>query len=204
MKRYEIINRFIQERGYENYLEIGVFNGECIRQIIAKNITGVDPGAEGQIAPEVTHRMTSDSFFESIENTGVKYDIIFIDGLHHSDQVDKDIINSLNYLIDGGVIVLHDCNPEEEVHTIVPRISGIWHGDVYKSILRFRKKGIHSVYTVNTDCGCGVIIKDNKIDKNNLSDDYDKAEYSWDYFFENKTKLLNLIDVEAFSKMKIK
>jgi hypothetical protein len=204
MKRYEIINRFIKERGYENYLEIGVFNGECIRQIIAKNKTGVDPGAEGSMVPEVTHRMTSNEFFNSIVGTDIKYDIIFIDGLHHADQVDIDIENSLKHLIDGGVIILHDCNPQEEVHTIVPRISGIWHGDVYKSVLRFRKKGIHSLYTIDTDCGCGVIIKDNSVNKNILHDEYDKAENSWSYFFDNKIELLNLIDVKSFNDLNIK
>jgi hypothetical protein len=37
MKRYEIINRIIQNKGYHNYLEIGVRDGECFKAI---NIAG--------------------------------------------------------------------------------------------------------------------------------------------------------------------
>ncbi len=200
MKRFDIINRFIRERGYKNYLEIGVYSGQCMREVIAENKTGVDPGSEGIVADEVTHRMTSDAFFESIKGTDVKYDIVFIDGLHHSYQVDVDIANSLNHLVDGGVIVMHDCNPEKEEYTLVPRVSGIWHGDVYKSVLRFRSKGLHTMFTVDTDCGCGVIFKDNKINPGIDAEEYQKALSSWNYFFDNKSRLINLISVEDFNK----
>lgn len=203
MKRYDIINRFIKERGYKDYLEIGVFTGECIREVIAENKTGVDPGSEGHIAPEVTHGMTSDYFFNSIKGSDKMYDIIFIDGLHISYQVAVDIENSLLHLRDNGVIVIHDCNPEKEVYTLVPRVSAIWHGDVYKSVLRFRSTNLHSFFTVDTDCGCGVIYKDYKGDLQNDVEDYKKGLYSWNYFFDNKSRLLNLISVEDFNKLSI-
>jgi hypothetical protein len=200
MKRYDIINRFIKERGYKDYLEIGVYTGQCMREVIAENRTGVDPGSEGHIAEEVTHPVTSDAFFKSIKGSDKMYDIIFIDGLHHSYQVDVDIENALVHLKDGGVIVMHDCNPEQEVYTLVPRVSPIWHGDVYKSVLRFRSKSLHSFFTVDTDCGCGVIFKDYKGDSHNSVEDYKKALSSWSYFFDNKQRLLNLISVEDFIK----
>lgn len=204
MKRFDIINRFIQERGYKNYLEIGVYTGQCIREIIAENKTGVDPGSEGEVAPEVTHRMTSDDFFASIKDSGILYDIIFIDGLHHSYQVDADIQNALNHLIDGGIIVLHDCNPEKEEYTSIPRVTGIWHGDVYRSVLRFKSKGVHTLFTVDTDCGCGVIFKDGKINSDIDAAEYKKALYSWDYFSDNRDRLLNLISVDEFNKTEYK
>jgi hypothetical protein len=204
MKRYDIINRFIREREYKDYLEIGVFTGECIREIVVDNKTAVDPGAEGVVDKEVTDQMTSDDFFKSIKESGKLYDIIFIDGLHHSNQVDIDIENSLLHLRDNGVIILHDCNPGEELYTLVPRVSSIWHGDVYKSVLRFRSKSLHSFYTIDTDCGCGVILKDYKEDTQNDVEEYKKAMSSWSYFFENKTKLLNLISVQQFNEKNVK
>jgi hypothetical protein len=200
MKRYEIINRFVKEREYKDYLEIGVYTGQCMREVVAENKTGVDPGSEGHLAVEVTHPMTSDAFFESIKGSDKVYDIIFIDGLHHSYQVDIDIENSLKHLKDGGVLVMHDCNPEQEVYTLVPRVSAIWHGDVYKSVLRFRSKNLHSFFTVDTDCGCGVMFKDYKGDLQNKIEDYKKALGSWNYFFDNKARLLNLISIEEFLK----
>ena len=54
-----------------NYLEIGVFKGENIREIKAAHKDGVDPGAEGYTSPEVNYPMTSDDFFELINK---KYD----------------------------------------------------------------------------------------------------------------------------------
>ena len=95
---------------------------------------------------------------------------------------------------------MHDCNPEQESYTLVPRVSAIWHGDVYKSVLRFRSKNLHSFFTVDTDCGCGVIFKDYKGDPQNNTEDYKKALSSWNYFFDNKDRLLNLVSVENFLK----
>jgi len=89
MKRYEIINRVIESKGYSDYLEIGVRDGKCFKEICCKNKTGVDPNP---VSSGTTHIMTSDNFFSSItEDT--KFDVIFIDGLHLDFQVDVDIEN---------------------------------------------------------------------------------------------------------------
>jgi len=96
---------------------------------------------------------------------------------------------------DNGVIVLHDCSPEKEEYSLVPRISGPWNGDVYKSVLRFRQKYNHTFFTVDTDCGCGVIINDNSglnlCDKEILNKGLD----SWNYFDPNRKQLLNLLTI---------
>lgn len=200
MQRYDIINKFITKYNFLNYLEIGVFTGQCFREVVAQHKDGVDPGTESGVAAEVNYPMTSDDFFTMLKGSNIKYDIIFLDGLHHSDQVDKDIQNCLEHLQDYGIIVIHDCNPEKEEYTLVPRVSGIWHGDVYKSILRFRKSGIHTFFTIDTDCGCGVIIKDNKKIENVNVENFDRALVDWNYFYDNKQTLLNLISVEQFNK----
>lgn len=201
MRRYEIINKIIKDKDAKKYLEIGVYTGQCIREIKVEHKDGVDPGSEGHVAPEVTHKMTSDEFFSNL-NIDFKYDVIFIDGLHHSDQVDKDIENALNHIVDNGVIVLHDCNPEEELYTRIPRVSGIWNGDVYKSVLRFRKKGIHTCFTVDTDCGCGIIVKDNRKEEIENPELYEKAENNWEVFNENREELLHLVKVYDFERLK--
>jgi hypothetical protein len=201
MRRYDIINKIIKDKGFKNYLEIGVYTGQCIREVKAELKHGVDPGSEGHVAQEVTHMMTSNDFFYE-KDLDFKYDVIFIDGLHHSDQVDVDIKNALFHLVDGGAIVLHDCNPEQELYTLVPRVSAIWHGDVYKSILRFRKKGLHTCFTVDTDCGCAVIIKDNKVKEVDNQEIYEQAELDWKVFDENRKELLNLIIPYDFERLK--
>ena len=89
---------------------------------------------------------------------------MFIDGLHHSSQVDKDIANSLNHLTPNGTIVLHDCNPINEMRQQVPPNFDIWelgwNGDVWKSVVKFRKKypsNNYNLFLVNADEGLGVI-----------------------------------------------
>ena len=99
IKRWDIINYLIDQNKYVNYLEIGVNNAECIRRIKAPHKDGVDPSPGSEVGgghyPEINYPISSDDFFSLIQNhPEIKYDIIFIDGLHHSDQVDKDIKNS--------------------------------------------------------------------------------------------------------------
>jgi hypothetical protein len=68
IKRYDIINYLINKNQLINYLEIGVFKGENIREVKELHKDGVDPGAEGYTPPEVNYPMTSDDFFELIKD----------------------------------------------------------------------------------------------------------------------------------------
>jgi hypothetical protein len=201
-KRWEIINYLIKQNNYINYLEIGVNDALCIRQINIPHKDGVDPypGSEvgGGIFPEVNYPIPSDDFFEFIKDHDIKYDIIFIDGLHHSDQVDKDIVNSLKHIQSNGTIVLHDCNPPKYETQLVPRQTGIWNGDVWKSLVKLRYSNSNiTIDTVDTDWGVGII----QFGKQKL---YDKVslEQSLDYFYfdKNRDELLNIISVEEFYK----
>lgn len=68
----------------------------------------VDPIFSPQIS---TWAMTSDAFFAEIKPAVGTYDIIFIDGDHSQEVVERDIRQSLRVLTQGGVIVLHDTKP---------------------------------------------------------------------------------------------
>ena len=83
-----IINSYIQRYNYKSYLEIGVDRGNCFRNIVCDYKVGVDPDRS---SVSTTHYTTSDDFFSNNKKT---FDIIFIDGLHHSEQVAKDILKS--------------------------------------------------------------------------------------------------------------
>lgn len=196
MYRYEIINKFIKKYSFKEYLEIGVFKGECFKEIECENKDAVDPGIENVLIEDVNYPMTSNDFFD--QNIK-KYDIIFIDGLHHSNQVDLDIQNSLKWTNDNGVILLHDCNPPTPNHAAVPQIQESWNGDVYKSVLKFqRDNNEHNYYTIDTDWGVGVIVK-NKTPMFKMEDsDYDNGINDWYFFDTNRNKLLNLINVDKF------
>jgi len=160
--RWEIINHIAQKIGAKRYLEIGVDNGSCMRQIQIPEKWGVDPApqVEGVTAATVFVPKTSDDFFETVAPQAGLFDIVFIDGLHHAEQVYRDVQNSLKILSPKGVIVLHDCNPSTEGMQIVPMIQGEWTGDVWKTIVRLRQDGLwrDRISVVSSDYGVGVIV----------------------------------------------
>jgi len=194
IKRYDVINYLIEKYELNNYLEIGVYNGDCIRQIKASHKDGVDPGSEGFLPPEVNYPIPSDEFFKLIENSkDIKYDAIFIDGLHHADQVERDIKNSLNHTTDNGFIILHDCNPPNYRSQLIPRQTTAWNGDVWKAFVNFKiNNPTYKCCVVDTDFGIGVI--------HNNGEGYTLKEKidNWGYFDSNRKELLNLISWDEF------
>lgn len=135
MRRTQVINDLIKERGHTSYLEIGLGDGTNFRNVVCDVKVGVDPEwdlikfshlrTNGHLA-----NVESDAFFDV--NTQ-KFDLIFIDGLHHADQVERDIINSWNCLNKGGTILIHDIKPLNEVCQRVPRITVAWTGNVWRA-----------------------------------------------------------------------
>ena len=194
VKRFDLINYLIEKYKVINYLEIGVFKGENIREIKSPHKDGVDPGVEGYVPPEVNYPMTSDDFFELIKgHDEIKYDLIFIDGLHHADQVAKDIQNALNHIVDGGFILLHDCNPASYDAQLVPRETIAWNGDTWKAFVDFKAHYPKmQCNVVDTDFGVGVIKVGDK------TSTYQQEIWTWKRFESNKKELLNLISVDEF------
>ena len=58
----------------------------------------------------ITYLMPSDEMFANM-SINQNYDIIFIDGMHSEDYLDRDIINSLKHLNPNGLILCHDVLP---------------------------------------------------------------------------------------------
>lgn len=188
MLRTNIIQELIKFNNYNNYLEIGLGHGKNFREVLIKNKVCVDPNPQYG----ATFEMDSDTFFSENENT---YDIVLVDGLHHADQVIKDIENSLKILTEGGTIVCHDMNPQTEESQIIPFSGGHWNGDCWKALVELRNN--HDdliVYTVDTDEGCAVIQR-TKSGTQKFNTD---LELSWENFVDNKTDWLNLITTDTF------
>ena len=99
--------------------------------------------------------MTSDEFFKRFYDT---YDLIFIDGLHIAEQVERDIDNALKHLNPGGTIAMHDCNPITEDQQRVPQNGQrIWTGDAWKAFVKNRGRSDLEMYVVDTNNGIGII-----------------------------------------------
>lgn len=194
--RTDLLNHLIKRYSLQSYLEIGLQNvSQNFDKINCEYKVSVDPDPNAKAA----FCMTSDEFF----NTGfyrlyvndaseTKFDLIFIDGLHTAEQVKKDFENSLKILSANGFIVIHDCNPQKEEHTIVPRPTktGHWNGDVYKFACQLAINWL-SFKTVDIDNGCGVFISNTQ--------DYSLGDIpAWSDFDNNRKRFLNLISWEEF------
>ena len=186
--RSKIIQNTIDLKNYKSYLEIGCDNDQNFNKIKINKKFGVDPISGGNI------RKTSDDFFFQNKDS---FDCIFIDGLHEYDQVKKDIINSLKYLNDGGIIFVHDCLPRSYFEQAVPRSQHVWTGDVWKSIVEFRTYDNLDICVGKLDMGLGIILKRKNSNKLSISvKDFKNLKYK--EFFENYETYLNLI---SYSKI---
>tara|TARA_B100001093_G_scaffold345491_1_gene330177 strand:+ start:3415 stop:4131 length:717 start_codon:yes stop_codon:yes gene_type:complete len=189
--RKYIIQDIIDFKKYSKYLEIGCFDDELFGAINIEHKIGVDPVSGGTI------RLTSDQFFFGNKEF---FDCIFIDGLHTYDQVKKDIKNSLKFLNENGIILLHDCLPNNFYEQATPRCQWTWNGDVWKAIVECRTDKNLDVYTCYADFGIGVIFK--RPNKNLLN--YQKKDYSelkFEEYHQDPHKLMNIIEYEELKKI---
>lgn len=200
--RTDIINSLIKKFNYNSYLEIGTRNvNDNYNAVIAPNKECIDPNPAVGV---MTYKMTSDAAFKIIKQDGKSYDLIFIDGLHLEDQVNRDIENSLAVLNKGGTIIVHDCNPISQFHARpyeeYLKQRGHWNGTVWRSIVKLRlTRADLEVCVVDTDWGCGIIrVGSQNLYKPNLRDLSDV--YSYGYLERNRKQLLNLISVAEFKK----
>ena len=124
-----------------------------------------------------------------------KFDLIFIDGLYHYEQVKKDIINSINALNGKGIILMHDCLPRDYYYQAVPRSQYDWNGDTWKAFLEFRVKENVDAYCCYADQGIGIIIKRKNRNKLNIvSKNFKKFDFNT--FASNYREYLNLINYD--------
>ena len=189
MNRHQIINYLIKNNDYSRYLEIGVQKGHSFKKVICDHKDGVDPKPKSKKV-SIDYIMTSDDFFNTIPSSQ-KYDIVFIDGLHEKDQVLADVRNSLDHLIDGGTIVLHDCNPESERMARLDR-----NGTVWEAVVELRKDVNLNVKVVDDDFGVGIVT----IGSQEVLDIPEDVEVTYDFLDSDRNNILNLISVEDFKK----
>jgi hypothetical protein len=186
-----ILNALIEKHDLKSYLEIGINNPSNNFDLIkCENKIGIDPAIliSKKKGNYELWGMISDEFFD-INNNKFKYDLIFIDGLHHADQVKRDFENSLKCLNDNGFIVIHDVLPENEQGTKVPRETKVWWGDVYKFAMTMHNYGLE-FKTYNIDNGCMVVSKTPIIRPVHPSN----VKYDWETFNLYKDSLLRITD----------
>lgn len=114
---FEIFNKNFHFEKKLNILEIGTFEGMSYlffeKYLKSDNIFCVDAFEVDNLKYNKKKfkyfnffNMTSDEFFKKEIN--IKFDIIYVDGSHKANDVFKDLTNSNNYLIVGGILIVDD------------------------------------------------------------------------------------------------
>ncbi|SDR69305.1 class I SAM-dependent methyltransferase [Christiangramia echinicola] len=186
MDRVQIIQKFININDYKTYLEIGTYKGVSLLPLKCRKKVAVDPFIQIWRRKKLKwilknpynlnnsyFEMKSEDFFETKKEflNKLSPEIVFVDGLHTYEASLNDTLNSLKFLKEGGVIILHDCYPPYKA-AATPGVSsadakkrsvegwtGLWCGDVWKTIVYLRRKysGILEVDVLNTDMGLGIV-----------------------------------------------
>jgi len=221
MNRLDVLNMIIERKNAKTYLEIGVQTGTIISKVKCLHKIGVDPAFLFSTPLKVkrllgitkfkTFECTSDYFFDhhaaQVLKNGI--DVALVDGLHTYLQAKKDVENCLNYLNEGGIIIMHDCNPlnEAAAYTIkehfnevrekvknwdLPGWQGQWNGDVWKTVadLIVTRPDL-SVFTLDMDYGLGVVSKGTaETDHSFTIEEIVQGDYT--FLEKNRKALLNL------------
>ena len=208
--RYDVINFLLSTLNRDcTYLEIGVRNpADNFNRIQASTKYSVDPGLEFKENP-VDFVLTSDQFFDQLRagkvlQTDIQFDVIFIDGLHTAEQVDRDIVNALEFIKEDGFIVLHDCNPPTESHAreehkyeISPAMQN-WNGTTWKGFMKWGNNASIQSCTIDTDWGVGIISKTKMIGNHTeLVNEF----YEFSVLNNRRKEFLNLITFEELKNL---
>jgi len=230
MTRIEVLNAIINHNKVHNYLEIGVNRGKCLFNIKgAEKRFAVDPFFNFNLWKKVKavaknsdnlknnyFEITSDTFFLNnrtlLQNNPI--DLAFIDGLHTYKQALNDTLNTLEYMPETGIVVLHDCNPLDELAAYPansiddarkelgshPNWNNIWNGDVWKTVVHIRKNHPElSAFVLDTDHGLGFVYKK---EREKLPAFFDVIgnidELGYEFFDKNRMELIGLKPVEYF------
>lgn len=138
---YIIISHLVEWVKPVNYLEIGVRHSPVYNAVKNKVNTAylVDIKFLDMEYTDNTLKfeMTSDMFF-NILNKSIRFDFVFIDGGHSSEQVFTDFTNVKDLVSHDGFVVLHDTYPCDERMT-----DPIFSHNAWEAALRIKQTFSH-------------------------------------------------------------
>ena len=114
-----LISQMCQLIGARKYLELGIYQGDCLLAVADANPQCVCIGVDSVHHP-IPYRPNVAVYFESteeyfeklaVEKPLTKFDVIFIDADHSYDAVKADLFKALQAVRPKGLIFLHDTHP---------------------------------------------------------------------------------------------
>lgn len=219
MDRLELIQTLIDNRGFKNYLEIGVLGGSVFFNVRCPHKSAVDPkfkfNWKGRLGESLKNwdnltagyfEVTSDEFFDRYaprKYQAQPLDVVLVDGMHEFEFALRDVLHSLQYLSQDGVIIMHDCNPlSKEAEASFAEwqrrgYSGFWNGDVWKVIAYLlQARPDLDVFVADCDHGLGVITRNGEPTHELNIDKATFANMTYEDLASRRSELLNLKPVD--------
>lgn len=219
MNRLLAVRTLMSRKHLRHYLEIGVLTGGVFFRVSSGSKIAVDPafafGALRKIRKTIINPLnlfnryyekTSDEFFAVDAKTVFarhKVQLALIDGMHEYAFALRDVENTLNYLTDDGVILMHDCNPRMEEHAGTyqehqKRGRGCWNGDVWRAVVHLRsQRDDINVFVLDCDEGLGVITRGKPENRLSLTPQ-DIRSFGYADFEAHREQWLNLKPADYF------
>lgn len=164
--RANVINMLTNKE--DSYLEIGVEYGQTFNDIHFTKKVGVDPDPKLTTNKELVVPLTSDKYFEQLNNNQMNkmFDVIFIDGMHQLEYFVNDLNNSVQKLSSNGSIFIDDILPftyfeqlkvpiNHHYDNNILKYDEFWTGDIWKVVYHVLNKyehlikGFHYFYHAN-------------------------------------------------------
>lgn len=158
MQRSDAVQAILDLYEAPSYLEIGVETGFTFNKVRAARKAAVDikflfdlDAARTAVAGQDVHfhECPSDDYFERVVGNDC-FDVVFIDGLHTFDQTLRDLLNAIQHLREGGVIIIDDVLPPTYAASLPSLAENVafrkergikmidWMGDVYRLVFFIR------------------------------------------------------------------
>jgi len=159
MRHEKFIEYIAAGKRPKSYLELGLYRGKTINNVSKyidnkENVVGVDISRD-IIIDGVFYNMSTDNFFIQNEKS---FDMIFIDADHSYESVKKDFNNSLKILNRGGIIILHDTDPESD-----SLFSKGYCGDAYKIVNELElDKNLNVITLPIQEAGLSIVTRKNE------------------------------------------
>lgn len=127
---------------------------------------------------------------------GRQFDIISHDPLHVRPIVDETIKALCRLLNPCGVLVIHDCYPEDENLTSVVCPQGAWMGETYKAFANFHRHNLSRSLTIDVDYRDGIIFN-----RDLVLDFDDHYDISFTDFSANRVQACGLTGWDDFNRI---
>ena len=215
----DIVNHLAAVHGYREYLELctantgGFYAAVDRSRLHCRRLMYRCPDAydDGMVVDFRSGDLDIAPCLREVQSRGLRFDAVFVDPWHEYGTTRRDLEAAFDLVVDGGAVVVHDCNPPRaEIAT--PEVSPLgWCGVTYRAYLDFvTARDDLTYFTVDTDYGVGVIRKrrtESSTDAETtalvqglqrIGDDFEAA---FRFFQDHRRRLLDLRTVEQFLSM---